>query len=164
MRDVGLTAQLAACDRVAGVALVPNAPLLELRGAPDQLAALVAAFPGAWQATATHRALLLADARTHDELAEEITGAAPDVAVASLSDSHACLVLAGPLARCLAGDPAVALARPAVTVCESHERYVIVVAGERADELRRALLEAGRDDGVVAVDVRAAELHRLARR
>ena len=41
---------------------------------------------------------------------------------------------------------------------------LLVVPHHRAGDVLHILLEAGRADGAVAVDVRAAELHRTARR
>jgi hypothetical protein len=168
-----MPSQLAACDRAAGLAVVPRAPLLELRG---PLASLTARLTGGrsrpgrpvrvrcgwWQSASAHRALLLADSTGAlgafvDDLVQG------DVAVENLSDSHACVVLAGPLAGRLAADPAVRTARPLMTVYAGEQHRLLVVPWDRAHSLERALLEAGRGDGVIAVEPRALELRRVAR-
>jgi hypothetical protein len=122
MLDVGhLPSQLAACERAAGVAVVPRTPLLALRGAAALLASFTARLTGGrrrmrgpvrvrdgwWHSVSAHRALLLADA---DEqlaaLIDDIVCSTPDVAVEDLSAHYACVIVCGPLAGRLAGDPA----------------------------------------------------------
>jgi hypothetical protein len=180
MLDVGhMPSQLAACERAAGLAVVPRAPLLELRGPATSLASLTARLTGGrrsagrpvrvrcgwWQSMTPHRALLLADrAEPLDALMNDLAQRVLDMAVEDRSDSYACLVLSGPLAGSIASDPAARLARPLMTVCDGEQDRLLVVAAHQADSLQRALLEAGRGNGVIAVDVRAAELRRVARR
>jgi methylenetetrahydrofolate reductase (NADPH) len=179
MLDTGhIPSQIAACDRAAGLAVVPRAPLLELRGPATSLASLTARLTGGrhrpgrpvrvrcgwWQAASAHRALMLADAGTPlDTLVDDLALRAPDVAIEDLSAGHACVVLAGPLAGRLASDPAARLARPLMTVCDGDQHRLLVVPEHHAHALERALLESGRGEGVIAVEPRAAELRRVAR-
>jgi hypothetical protein len=178
--SIHVMGQVAACRRSVGVALVPSVPLLELRGRPEELAALAVRVTGArpavgrvvradrgwWLSLTSRRVLALADPSDPLPFARRVralAAIAPDVALDDLSARHAAVVLAGPLAPDLAGTPAARLARPVLSVCDGDDFRILVLTDERAQDTRHVLLEAGRADGAIAVGPAAAELYRAAR-
>jgi hypothetical protein len=174
-------AQVAACRRTVGVALVPAVGVFELRGPASELTVVARQLTGRrpvtgccvrmrggwWRTETPGRARILADAGDLPEveaLLERLVVSRLDVALSDLSAAHAALILAGPLAGRLAASPAARLAQPLMAVCDGDDYHVLVVGLERAGDTRHVLLEAGRADGAVAVGARATELHRAARR
>lgn len=176
-----LMAQVAACRRGLGLARAPRLRLLDVRGGEGDLREialeLVGRLPepgecvrirgGWWQTQTAHRALLLAAAAQRegfDRLVEIAVAFRPDVAVEDLSEAHAGLVLAGPLAERLAASPAARLAAPVMVAGDAEDHRVLVLPARRADDAWHVLLDAGRRLGAVAVDVRATDLHCAAQR
>jgi hypothetical protein len=155
-------AQLAACRRAVGIAITPPTGFFELRGPASELSGVACRLDahGWWRTVSPHRALFLADGTGM----QDVVASQPDVAVSDLSSAYACLILAGPLAGRLAASPAARLARPLIVAHDGDDCALLVLPRDRAADTRHALLEAGRADGAVAVDARAAELHRTARR
>jgi hypothetical protein len=171
-------AQLAACRRAAGLALVPEPALFELRGPAWELGVIAQRLTGRrpaagtcvrmrhgwWRTEASGRALVLADGPELEPRLEDVVASRPDVALSDLSAAHAGLVLVGPLAGRLAASPAARLARPVIAACDGNDYWLLVLPQDRAGDARHVLLAAGRADGAVVVGVRATELHRAARR
>jgi hypothetical protein len=178
--SIHVMGQVAACRRSLGVALVPRARLVELRGRPEELGALAARLAGRptmigravrvdggwWQSLTSRSALVLADPSDPLPFMQRlrtVADAAPDVALDDLSAGHAVVILAGPLAARLAATPAARLARPVMAACDGDDFRVLVLADQRAADTRHVLLEAGRAAGAIAVGPAAAELYRAAR-
>ena len=180
--DTGhLMAQIAACRRSVGLALAWQSGVFELRGGPAELVATAAALGctrsparesipthwGWWRLQASCRALVIADpARVPElrQLLECVVGPRLDVALTDLCGEYAGVALAGPLAARLAASRAIRLAEPVVTVCDGYDYWLLLVPRGRARDTHRALLEAGRVDGAIAVDTQVTALHRAARR
>lgn len=182
VREPGhLMAHVAACRGRVGIARVTGLRLLDLRGAPGDLAEIAAQLltrragtgdcvpmPGGWwQTRRAHRALVLADPAHPEPFGRAVRLALdlwPDVAVDDLSGAHEAVVLAGPGSRQLASSAAARLADPAMVAADGDDYRLLVLPAARADDVRGALLEAGRRLGAVAVDARATDLYRIARR
>ena len=174
-------AQLAGCRRAVGIAVLPRPRLFELRGPATDLERIAGHLggqgdasarsmrPGSgwWQAESQHRLLVLADpsrGADFDRLVAFIAVSSPDVAVRNASASLSCLILVGPLAARLAVLPAARGARPVMDVAEDEHCRLLAVPTYRAEDAQHVLLEAGRDDGALAVEVSAANLYRAGRR
>jgi hypothetical protein len=174
-------AQLAGCRRAVGIALSPRPHLFELRGPAPDLARMaghlgghgaanahgVRSRCGWWQVEGRHRLLVLADPSRQadfDRLLAFVAASSPDVAVRNVSAGLSSLVLVGPLAARLAVVPAARAARPVMIVADDEHCRLLVLPACHAQDAKRALLQAGRDDGALAVDVSAANLYRAARR
>jgi hypothetical protein len=182
-RTTGLhvMAQLAGCRRAVGIALSSRPRLSELRGPATELERIVGHLGGLgvasadcvrwrsgwWQAESPHRLLALADPSRQvdfDRLLAVAAASSPDVAVRNVSAGHSSLVLVGPLAARFAMLPAARVATPIMVAADGEHCRFLVLPGCRAERAKRALLQAGRDDGALAIDVSAANLYRAARR
>ena len=139
-------AQLAACRRAAGLALVPEPALFELRGPAAELSVIARQLTGRrpaagtcvrmrhgwWRTEAAGRALVLADGPELEPRLEDVVASRPDVALSDLSAAHTGLVLVGPLAGRLAASPAARLARPVIAACDGDDYWLLVLPQERA--------------------------------
>jgi hypothetical protein len=158
---------LAEGERAAGVAVVPRAPLLALRGPAALLASFTAQLTGGrrrmcapvrvrygwWQPVSAHRSLLLADTdEQRSALIDDLVRGTPDVAVEDLSARFACVVVSGPLAERLETDPAAQLVPTLMTVCGGVQQRLLVVPAPRADTLRAALSRAAHRHPAVQVN------------
>jgi hypothetical protein len=174
-------AQVAACQRAVGVATIARPRLFELRGGVDDLGAVAWMLSrqgplqgqtvrlgwGWWLLDAPHRALVLEDPSSPGQLQpflDGLDGRHPDVAVTDISDAYVGVVIAGRLARSLTASAAARVPEPAVTAFDGDDYWLLVLRRELARGMPEVLLQAGRFDGAVAVEIQAAELYRAARR
>lgn len=174
-----VTAELAACRVGVGVAARPDLELLELRGRPVAVRSALRRLTGRrltvgeavrcdlawWQLLAPHHALVVGGAQTCTLLRDRLRAAgreAPDTTVVDVTAAYAVVALAGPGAGALAGAPAVAAARPAAWLRQGAGHHLLVVPHERAAQMWRALLAAGRPLGATVVGREAVELLRAA--
>jgi hypothetical protein len=174
-------AQVAACQRAVGVATIRRPRLFELRGGVADLGAVAWLLSrqgplqgqsvrlgwGWWLLDAPHRALVLEDPSSPGQLQPFLDGLGrrhPDVAVTDISEAHFGVVIAGRLARSLTASTASRVPEPAITAFDGDEYWLLVLRQELAGDMPDVLLQVGRSEGAVAVDLQAAELYRAARR
>ena len=152
------SAQVAACQCSAGMALRPDFTVLEVAGRPLAVAGLVrrvadrrlragaTSFAAGmwWRPIAPHRVLVTG--RT-----AAVGAPPPDVTVRDVSDRYAVIALAGPRAAELA----VRATGASMVALDRGSRAVLVAPTAGADELWRALTAAG----AVAVSAATVDLH-----
>ncbi|MEZ5122152.1 MAG: hypothetical protein R2736_11340 [Solirubrobacterales bacterium] len=171
-----VAAEVAACERAAGIAVRDDFAVYELSGRPVSLRAAVRRLVGrrptvfgggrfdlGWcRLVSASRALLVATPACRDAAARRLAAVAldaPDITVADASRRHRVIALAGPRAASLsdsltaAGGP-----RPAAVLRDAGRLELVVAAASDAGELHRELLSYGRPYGALSVSAEAVDL------
>lgn len=170
-----VAAEVAACERAAGVARRDDFAVVELSGRPIALRSALrritrrrptpfgdGRFDLGWcRLTGASRALVIVPPTFRAAAAERLSAAAldgPDITVVDVSDRFAVIALAGPRATSLSDSLTASGARPAAVLRETGWLEIVVARIESADELRRDLLSFGRPYGALSVSAEAVDL------
>ena len=169
-------AEVAACERAAGITVRDDFAVYELSGRPVALRAAVRRLVGrrptvfgggrfdlGWcRLASASRALLVAPPACRDAAARRLAAVAldaPDITVADASRRHRVIALAGPRAASLLDSLTAADgSRPAAVLRDAGRLELVVAAASDAADLHRELLSFGRPYGALSVSAEAVDL------